>query len=356
VPPSIVTLPSRTTRAPRRSRAYAIIAALGLAVAACLGPVESSAPTPTLVPTATPPANPYPSATPANGAGVKIGYLSFGDVVVFVKGVSDGIAAEATATGADLVRCDAELDQSKVDACLQQLIDAGVQGVAVFQAMRDPAAVCAKLPSGMPLIAIEFPHDACQKAYVGADDLAAGRLAGTKVGEFAKAKWSCQYDAWVSLESTAAPDRSQKRMEGYRLGFASVCPGALLNERVEPSADRVETAKTALTAVLTEFAGKQKIIVVAMNDDGVLGALGAAEAAGRSTDVWVSGQGGDARVRDLIRTNANYIGDAAYRPELYGKTVVPALLDAIAGRPVVTPLLIEPAWLDATTIGAVYPQ
>lgn len=356
MPPSTIALPTRTARAPRRSRAYAILAALGLAVAACVGPTVSAAPTPTLAPTPTPPANPYPSATPANGAGVKIGYISLGDVVPFVKEVSDGIAAEATATGAGLVSCDAELDQSKVDACLGQLIDAGVKGVAVFQAIPDPAAVCAKLPSGVQLISIEFPHDPCETAFVGADDLEAGRLAGTKVGEFAKAKWSCQYDAWVSLESSAAPDRNQKRMEGYRLGFASVCPGALVNERVEPSADRVEAAQTAMAGVLSEFAGKQRIIVVALNDDGVLGAFQAAEAAGRTTDIWVSGQGGDPRVRGLIRTNANYIGDAAYRPELYGKTVVPALLDAIAGKPVVTPLLIEPVWLDATTIGTIYPQ
>lgn len=356
MPPFTFTPPSRTARPPRRSSTYAILAALGLAVAACVGPAESVAPTPTLGPTPSAPANPYASATPAAGSGVTLGYISFGDVVPFVKEVSGGIAAEAAATGAGLDSCDAQLDPSKVDSCLGQLIDAGVKGVAVFQAMRDPAAVCAKLPSGMQLIAIEFPHDPCQTAFVGADDLAAGRLAGTKVGEFAKAKWSCQYDAWVSLESTAAPDRNQKRMEGYRLGFQSVCPGALLNERVEPSADRVETAQTAVAGVLSEFTGKQKIIVVALNDDGVLGALQAAAAAGRPTDIWVSGQGGDPRVLDLIRTNANYIGDAAYRPELYGKTVVPALLDAIAGRPVVTPLLIEPVWLDATTIATIYPQ
>ncbi len=356
MPSSTIRPPARTGRPLRRARAYAVLAVLGLAVAACVGPVENAAPTPTLAPTPTPPANPYTGAAAGSGAGVKLGYISFGDVIPFVKEVSDGIAAQATTAGADLVRCDAELEPSKVDACLQQLIDAGVKGVAVFQAMRDPAAVCAKLPSGVPLIAIEFGHDTCQKAYVGADDLAAGRLAGTKVGEFAKAKWSCQYDAWVSLESTAAPDRNQKRMEGYRLGFQSVCPGTLLNERVERSADRVEAAKTAMTDVLSAFAGKQKIIVVALNDDAVLGALQAAEAAGRSTDIWVSGQGGDSRVRDLIRTNENYIGDAAYRPELYGKTVVPALLDAIAGKTVVTPLLVEPVWLDATTIGALYPK
>jgi ribose transport system substrate-binding protein len=354
VPASTPASSVRPTRA--RLRAAALLGSLALAVSACVGPVENNGPTATLAPTATPPANPYHGAAAGSGSGVKLGYISFGDLVPFVKDVSDGIAAEATAAGAQLTSCDAALEASKVDGCLQELTTAGVKAIAVFQDLRDPSAVCGKVPSGVPVIAIEFGHDACQKAYVGADDLEAGRLAGTKVGEFAKAKWSCQYDAYVSLESAAAPDRSQKRMEGYRLGFQTVCPGTIQNERVERTADRTDTAQAAVAAVLTELAGKQKIIVVAVNDDAVLGALKAADAAGRLSDVWISGQGGDSRVRETIRTNPNYIGDAAYRPELYGKTAVPALLDAAAGRLVVNPLLIDAVWLDATTIGAIYPK
>jgi ribose transport system substrate-binding protein len=330
--------------------------AFALVVGACVGPVGSSGPAATLGPTATPPANPYSGAKPGSGSGVKLGYISFGNIVPFVKDVSDGIAADASAAGAELVSCDAELDGSKVDSCLTQLTTAGVKAIAVFQDLRDPSTICAKLPTGVRLIAIEFGHDACQTAYVGADDTEAGRLAGTKVGEFAKAKWSCQYDAWVSLESASAADRSQKRMEGYRLGFLSVCPGTLTGERVEPSADRTDAAQSAMASVLNDLSAKQHIIVVGVNDDAILGALKAADAAGRASDIWVSGQGGDTRVRDLIRSNPNYIGDAAYQPEQYGKTVIPALLDAVAGRIVVNPLLVRAVWLDATTIATIYPK
>ena len=99
-----------------------------------------------------------------------------------------------------------------------------------------------------------------------------------------------------------------------------------------------------------------RIVVVAVNGDAALGALDAAEATSRTADVWVSGQGAEEKVWAAIRSNEHYLGDAAYFPERFGATIVPALLDLIAGKPVPEELLIEPAWVDATTIGSIYPE
>jgi len=99
-----------------------------------------------------------------------------------------------------------------------------------------------------------------------------------------------------------------------------------------------------------------KIVVVAVNGDAAIGALAAAKAAGREGDVWVSGQGGEERARELIRTNEHYLGDAAYFPETYGATIVPAILDLVAGKTVQPLLLIDPAWLSASTIDEIYPK
>ena len=35
---------------------------------------------------------------------------------------------------------------------------------------------------------------------------------------------------------------------------------------------------------------------------------------------------------------------------------MPAMLDLIAGKPVAKLLLVEPAWVDSTTIGTIYPN
>ncbi len=351
-------MPVRTPRPARAGRLAAFVAIAALALAACAGgTAPAPSPTPTLAPTQAPSANPYTGATAGSGAGIKVGYVSYGELVPYVKAISDGIRAQASTAGVDLVTCDANVDATKVDDCMKQLSDAGVKGVIQFQgSLKPPSEVCARVASGVPVLAVELAEDPCAMALVAADDLRAGQIAGAAVGKWVQARWQCKYDAYVSLESASVPDRNQKRMEGYRQGFATVCPGPITNEQVGASADRQDTARDAVATLLDSLPGKSRILVVAMNDDGALGALDAAKAAGREADVWVSGQGAEPRVRDLIRTNEHYLGDAAYFPERFGATIVPAILDLIEARPVPKQLLIEPAWVDATTIKTVYPS
>ena len=349
-------MPARIPRPVRAGRLAAFVATAALAVSACAtgGTATAPSPTPTLAPTTAPSANPYTGATAGSGAGVKLGYLSYGDLVPYVKEISDGIRAQAAIAGVDLVTCDANVDPAKVDGCMKQLTDAGIKGLIQFQgSLKLSSDVCAKVPAGVPVLAVETAEDPCAATLVAADDLRAGQVAGTAVGAWVKARWACTYDAYVSLESTAAPDRSRLRMEGYRQGFATACP--ITNEQVGRSADREDTARDAVASLLETLPGKSKIIVVAMNDDGALGARDAAKAAGREADVWVSGQGAEAKVRDQIRTNEHYLGDAAYFPERFGATIVPAMLDLIAGNAVPKLLLVEPAWVDSATIGTIYP-
>jgi len=351
-------VPVRTPRPARAGRLAALAAIAALAVAACAGGTATApSPTPTLGPTTPPSANPYTGAIAGSGAGTKLGYLSYGDLVPYVKQISDGIRAQATTAGVDLVTCDANVDPARVDDCMKQLADAGIKGLIQFQgSLKLPSEVCARVPAGVPVLAVELPEDPCAATLVAADDLRAGQIAGAAVGAWVKARWACAYDAYVSLESSAVPDRNQRRMEGYRQGFATVCPGPITNEQVGASADRQDAARDAVATLLDTLPGKSKIIVVAMNDDGALGALDAAKAAGRTADVWVSGQGAEPRVRDLIRTDEHYLGDAAYFPERFGATIVPAILDLVAGKPVPKLLLVEPAWVDATTIKTIYPS
>ena len=327
------------------------VVAAALVVGACAVPAT---PLPSLAPSPTPPANPYDAAgvSAGSGSGLKIGYVSFGDQVPFVKAVSDGIAEQVATAGATLVPCDAGLEAGTVRKCIADLVAAGVQGLILFQLVVDPADACKAVPSTVPVIGVELDYP-CQAAYVGADDFAGGETAGAAVGAYAKEQWSCTYDALVTLGSSSAPDRAQKRLEGFRRGFATSCE--IHNEQHQQTADREDNAKTAMEGVLGSLPAATRLVVTGINDDGILGALAAAKAAGRETSVFVTGQGGEVRVRDLVRADGQYLGDAAYRPERYGRTIVPALLDAIAGKTLAGPFMLAPVWLDATTIGTIYP-
>jgi len=340
----------------RAGRVVALLVVSAVIAAACVpGAGVQGSPTPSLAPTSSPSPNPYDGVAQGAGAGVKLGYVSYGELIPYVFKISGGIRAQAQLAGAELVECDAKLDPNRVAGCMKQLSEAGVKGIIQFQGtLADPTVVCAEGPTGVPVIAVEFAQEPCAKTLVVADDLRAGQIAGRAVGEWVKKTWSCTYDAYVSFESVAAGTKSRLRMEGYRQGFSAVCP--LTNEQVGRAIDTEPAATTAMKDVLANLAGKSKILVVAVTGDAAIGALAAAKAAGREADVWVSGQGGEERARDLIRTNAHYLGDAAYFPERYGQTIVPAILDLVAGKTVGPLLLIEPAWLDASTIDAIYPK
>ncbi len=346
----------RSSLQPRPGRVVALVVVAALTAAACVPPTgDQASPTPTLSPTPSPSANPYTGVTDGAGAGVKLGYVSFGESVPYVAQVSAGIRAQAALAGVELVACDAKLDANGVTDCMKQLVEAGVDGIIQFQAtLADPATACAAGPASAPVIAVEIAQPPCAASLVVADDLRAGQIAGRAVGAWVKEQWACTYDAYVSFESTAAAPKSRLRMEGYRQGFAESCP--ITNEQVGRAIDTRSAATTAMTDLLGKLPGASRIVVVAVNSDAALGALDAAEGASRTSDVWVSGQGAGEDVRAVIRSNEHYLGDAAYFPERFGATIIPALLDLVARKPVPAQLLVEPEWVDATTIDAIYPE
>ena len=223
-PAPVVAAPGRPRRRapgrrrPRRGRLRAV-------------PGAQASPTPTLAPTASPAPNPYTGVTEGQGKGVKLGYLSYGELVPYVFEISEGIRAQAHLAGAELVECDAKLDPSAVGPCMKQLSEAGVKGIIQFQGtLLDPKTVCDETPAGVPVLAVEFAQEPCATTLVSADDLRAGQIAGTAVGQWVKTTWACTYDAYVSFQSTIAAERSQRRMEGYRQGFSAICP--ITNEQV----------------------------------------------------------------------------------------------------------------------------
>jgi hypothetical protein len=88
---------------------------------------------------------------PGSGEGIKIGYISLGESIPFVKLVSDSIKEQARIAGAELVFCDSQLDASKALECGQNLKVQNVQGVLNFQAFAASAPeICAAYDGARP--------------------------------------------------------------------------------------------------------------------------------------------------------------------------------------------------------------
>lgn len=295
----------------------------------------------------------FRQAAAGSGKGVKIGLITLDDSVPFSKLVSDGIRKQAAQAGATLVYCDSKGDGATALACAKNFKVQGVKGYLNFQSDAKSAdAICAAGPKG-PVIAIDIEQGSCQTSFMGANNQFAGYLAGQALGNAIKAKNNCKYDAYVSMEEPAAGAVNSARMvAGYQAGFASVC-GKIKNLKTE-NAFRIDQAQTTFTNVLTTLPGAHTIVVAAINDDAIEGALAAAKTAGRTKDLYVSGQGADPSAWCQIKTNPQWVGDTAYFPERYGEIGVPYLLDAIKGHTVPKMLLVPHKIITPANIAGIY--
>ena len=288
-----------------------------------------------------------------SGDGLKLGFIALGDQVPFSKLVTDGMREAAQQAGAKLVVCDSRLDGQVALDCARNFKTQGVQAYLNFQVDQKLSAAICKAGPDVPVIAVDITQEPCQVSFMGAANEYAGIIAGQAMGEFAKREWNCDYDAYVSLESTASVDANKARMGGYRKGFQSVCPGELKNERVL-DADRTDAARTKMTDTLTALPGQKKIVVVAINDDGILGAIAAAKTAGREGDIYVSGQGADPSAWCEIKNNPNWVADAAYFPERYGQIGIPYLIRAAKGEKIPENLLVPHELVNRDNIDQIY--
>lgn len=338
------------------TRLAALLGSAAILVAACGG---SATPAPaTEAPASEAPASEAPaSEAPASQAAdkFKIGYISLGDNVPFVKLVSDGIKEAAAAAGQDLAFCDSQVDQAKALECAQNLKVQGVQGVLNFQVFQDSSPEICEAYGNVPTIAIDIIQPPCQTAFMGANNREAGRLAGAAIGKYAKDTWDCDYTAYVSLESTAAGAANTDRMGGFRDGFKESCEIPADKERILDGADRTDPALEQMTNLLGALPG-DRIIVVAINEDGILGAIGAANTLGRQTDLYYAGQGADPSIWKDIACNPNYIATTAYFPERYGTLLIPNMVKALQGETIPENIFTEHEVINKDNIRTVYPE
>jgi ribose transport system substrate-binding protein len=347
----------------------AVVAALSLSVAACgsgsadkksSSDASSDAPAKTVAAdnaTGNVPDDPsaakFEEAVAGSGDGLKIGYISLGDQVPFVKLVSDDIKQQAKAAGAKLVFCDSQLDSAKALDCAKNFKTQNVDAIINFQVdEKSSPRVCAAGPD-VPTIAVDINQKPCQVAFMGANNQRAGEIAGTAMGEYFKSKFNCDHDAVVSMQQPAAGIVNTQRSGGALKGFEAVC-GKPKNLKIVDGGGTIEGGQKKFADVLTSLPGQHKIIVLSLNDDMALGALAAAKSQGRAKDLYLAGQGADPTSHCQLATNDQWVADAAYFPERYGQIAVPAAIRAAKGEKVADTLYVPHVAISKDNIGEFY--
>jgi ribose transport system substrate-binding protein len=332
------------------------VGALLLAMLAACSSSSSSSETPAPAPTGGTTTAPVDGVVPGSGAGMKVGYISLGDSLPFVKIVSDSIKAAAETTGVDLVFCDSQLDPAKALDCARTFKTQGVQAILNFQLDEKAAKQICEAGPDVPVIGIDIHQRPCEVAFMGADNQLAGEVAGEALGNFYKEKFNCEYDAFVKGEQPAAGEVTKIRADSVITGFEKVCgPIAADKLRAVDLGSNTDDGRAAFADTLTALQGKTNIAVSSINDDTGLGVMAAAKTANRMDDIWLISQGADPTSWENIRTNDHWIGDSAYFPEKYGEIGIPAIINLINGQQP-GQLLVKHELVNRDNIDQIYPQ
>jgi ribose transport system substrate-binding protein len=292
---------------------------------------------------------------PGSGDGLKLGLIALDDSIPFSKAVSDSIKAQAEAAGAELVFCDSKLDAATALGCVKNFAAQGVQGYLNFQPVSDAGQeICDAGPQDVPVIAIDIAQGDCQTAFMGANNARAGEIGGAGLGEYIKANWDCEIDAFISLEDFGVGSVNDARMGGQLTGYESVCGPVDPAKIRKLDAGRQDKALKAFTDTLTALPDATKIAVVAINDDGISGALAAARTAGREDQVALSGMGADTISHCEVAAGKQWAGSVAFFPERYGEIGIPYLIDAAKGVEIPKELLVDHLYITKDNIGDYY--
>jgi ribose transport system substrate-binding protein len=332
---------------------------LVLIVGACTNSAASSAPA-SEAPASEAPASEAPASVAppvASAMPMKVGYISLGESIPFVKLVSDNIKAEAEKAGVEIAFCDSEIDAAKALACAQNLKVQEVQAVLNFQLFEDSSPEVCAAYGDLPTIAIDIHQAPCEVAFMGADNTLAGELAGKYVGDSLKAENDCDYTAVVTLDTKGAGATTEARVNGMIAGFEEAC-GPIPEDKFK-SLDVGGTTDLAVTKFGDQLSAIEPggtIVVLSLNDDMSLGAFAAARTAGREGELRLAGQGADPTSWKDIACNPQWLADTAYFPERYGEILIPAVVKLLNGETVETNLFTKHEVVTKDNVRTLYPD
>jgi len=336
------------------ARSLVALAGLLLIVSACTNSA-ASAPPASQAPASEAPASVAPASSPP--AAMKVGYISLGESIPFVKLVSDNIKAEADKAGVEIAFCDSEIDAAKALACAQNLKVQGVQAVLNFQLFEDSSPEVCAAYGGLPTIAIDIHQAPCEVAFMGADNTVAGEISGKFVGDTLKTENDCKYTAVVTLDTKGAGKTTEARVNGMIAGFEEAC-GKIPADKFK-SLDVGGTTDLAVTKFgdqLSAIKPGGTIVVLSLNDDMSLGAFAAARTAGREAELRLAGQGADPTSWKDIACNPQWLADTAYFPERYGEILIPAVVKLLNGETVEKNLFTKHEVVTKDNVRTLYPD
>ncbi len=302
------------------------------------------------------PSSPGSSTAPAT---YKIGFANIAEDFPFAVRVREGIERAAKEAGnVELVTMNNRMDGQTALNNADNFLVQGVHGVIEFQTDEQfGLAIMDKFNAEkIPVIAIDIPMKGA--VFFGVNNTQAGRMAGEGLGHWIKKNWDGKVDALIMLELPQSGPVPAERMKGQRDGLESVV-GKIDESKVKllDSKNTLEEAHRLVKDALNTLPEARHIAVVCINDDTALGAIGAAEASGRTKHIAVVAVDGSDRGREEIRKpDSPMVGTTASFPEKYGDKLIPLIIRMIKGEEVPPAVYTDHVFLTRENVAQHYPQ
>jgi ribose transport system substrate-binding protein len=262
------------------------------------------------------------------------------DMIYYDNG---GDAGKALANAADAV-------SRKVDLLIEYNSDAEAN-VEISRQLK---------AAGIPVLALNHPIPGAP--LYAADHLAAGKIAGQTLGQFAKENWSDQTPVAAILGDVADPSASvARRVQGVTEGLRQELPNVqpiLLDSAGHPVRAEGVLVKFLSTQV------RRKVLVATLDDATALAAKSAIETTGRTSDCVIVSQGasrivhgGASEKKEIDPANRGSIvlGSVAYYLDRYGYQVLPIAMRMLRGEQVPAQTLTHHVLISAKNVFREYP-
>jgi ribose transport system substrate-binding protein len=295
----------------------------------------------------------------AQTAQYRIGFANLTEDIPFAVRVREGIDRAAREHGnVQVLHANNRLDGATALSNAENFITQNVNGVIEFQTDEQfgQAIMDRFNASNIPVIAIDIPMPGA--VFFGVNNYPAGRMAGEGLGQWVRDNWDGEVDALLMLELPQSGPIPAARMQGQKEGLESVV-GDIPESRIRrlDSKNTLEEARRLVADALTTLPNARRIAIVCINDDTALGAINAAQAAGREQHIAVCSVDASDRGREEIRRpGSRHVGSTASFPERYGDKLIPLMIRMIDGEEVPEENFTDHVFITAANVDEYYPD
>jgi ribose transport system substrate-binding protein len=262
------------------------------------------------------------------------GFANLSTQVSLAVEIQASLERAASAAGINLLVWDndrnPELAIHNAEEMARNKLDLAIE----FQISEQAAPVISDifLHAGVPLVSIVNPHH--NTVYFGVNNFRAGLSAGVALSDHALRVWKGKFDGVVLLESPMAGRTTHSRTVGVLRGIEEK-HGPLPKEIVHhlDGGGERNKSKAATQAFLRTLKGRNRLLIMGINDESAIGGVSALSAAAGPVAAAVVGHGGSPEILKLIADRKSAcIGTVSFHAELYGPNLINFALPIVQGK------------------------